>query len=508
MGASLLSLLNSTRTADAVILEDTSREVTLGELNADCERLAAVLAGIDAPLITLHADNGPSWVVADLTCQHLDLCLVPLPGFFSPLQLRAVLEECRAGWLLTDNPDALRALIDPATAPVDTGIGLTLCRLVTFSDKAPVMPRGTGKITFTSGSTGDPKGVCLANGQLIRQARVLADVVGEKSPRHCCVLPLATLLENVAGVYAPLLGGGRVFLPSLAALGYQGSRLAAPEKMPGLLQAVAPQTLILIPELLKLLVGAALTGWQPPDSFRFIAVGGSKVSATLLAQAHALDLPVYEGYGLSECASVVTLNTPASHRDGSCGRPLPHVSLETSDGEIVVRGNLMLGYLNRPQSWHPDSYRTGDLGRLDQDGFVHLAGRRNNLLVSSYGRNISPEWPESELLANPQLREAVVFGDARPWCAALVSSRDPALPDGVLGAWIDRVNAGLPDYAQVKAWYRLPQPLATIPGMLTRNGRPRRDAIARRFAAEIDSLYQPENPQEPALKPPAREMLS
>jgi acyl-CoA synthetase (AMP-forming)/AMP-acid ligase II len=215
----------------------------------------------------------------------------------------------------------------------------------------------------------------------------------------------------------------------------------------------------------------------------------------LVQEARKLGLPVYEGYGLSECASVVSLNTPAHDLAGSAGHVLPHVQLSNANGELVVSGNTMLGYVGELQSWYPKTIATGDIGHVDGNGFVHISGRSKNLLISSYGRNIAPEWVESELLATPLLADAVVYGDAQPYCVALVSPRDPATPDALIQTVINATNMRLPDYAQVQRWHRLPAMLATNPQLLTANGRPRRAAIAAAFAGELAALY----PATPAL---------
>jgi long-subunit acyl-CoA synthetase (AMP-forming) len=188
---------------------------------------------------------------------------------------------------------------------------------------------------------------------------------------------------------------------------------------------------------------------------------------------------------------VVSLNVPGSERPGSCGRPLPHLDVEIDAGEIVVRGNAMLGYAGEPPSWHPEAVRTGDLGYFDADGYLFITGRSKNLLISSYGRNISPEWVESELQAESCLADCVVFGDARPYCVALLSPRDPAASDAMIQRAVDRCNARLPDYARVRQWHRLGQPLASAGDLLTENGRPKRPAILSQFSAVIESLYRP-----------------
>jgi long-chain acyl-CoA synthetase len=489
MKIDLLAKIRTSSAGSKPLLGSPGKSYTLDEIDSQCRSLEKILQQENTTLLALHAENGPSWVVADLVCQRLNISLVPLPTFFSPLQLKSVIELCQVDYLLTDNPEALQVLIASKVSPEHLGTGLQLCRVQHQLADSAVYPKETGKITFTSGSTGNAKGVCLSNQQLLSQAETLAATVGLKAPRHLCLLPLSTLLENVAGVYAPLLAGGEVILPTLTEMGYRGSRLVEPGKMLGLIQQIQPDTLILIPELLKLLVSAAKTGWQVPSSFKFIAVGGSKVGKALLKEAWSLGLPVYEGYGLSECASVVSLNNSAERRDGSCGKPLANVLVAVVDGEIQVTGNAMLGYVNQPETWYQESIKTGDLGHLDENGFVHLEGRNKNILISSYGRNISPEWPESELLANPMLQDVVVYGDARPYCVALISCRNPQLNNLLIQQWIDQVNNSLPDYAQIKAWHRLSQNLGAIPGLLTANGRPCREVIAEQFNNEISALY-------------------
>jgi long-chain acyl-CoA synthetase len=297
------------------------------------------------------------------------------------------------------------------------------------------------------------------------------------------------LLENIAGVYAPLLAGGEVIIPTLAEVGFTGSSYLNPQVLLGLLERQQPHSIILTPQLLQLLVSAAQAGWTPPASLVFVAVGGAKVPAALLNAARAAGIPAFEGYGLSECASVVSLNVAGHDRPGSSGRPLAHLRVEIDAGEIVVRGNAMLGYAGEPASWHQEGVRTGDLGYLDEDGYLIINGRSKNLLISSYGRNISPEWVESELMADPALADCVVFGDARPYCVALVSPRDPATSDASIQRVIDDSNARLPDYARVRQWHRLEQPLLLTGGLLTENGRPRRAAILAHFNAAIESLY-------------------
>jgi long-subunit acyl-CoA synthetase (AMP-forming) len=252
-----------------------------------------------------------------------------------------------------------------------------------------------------------------------------------------------------------------------------------------------PSSLILVPELLRVLVMAAQQGWQPPASLRFIAVGGASVAPELLARAEQLGLPVYEGYGLSECASVVCVNTASARRRGSVGRPLPHVRVRL-DGEqqIMVSGPLMSGYLGDAElpGAATREIATGDLGEIDADGYVYVRGRLKNLIITSLGRNISPEWVERELQMESAIGMAVVFGEAKPYLSALISPAGTATRAQVDAA-VARANSRLPDYAQLRQWAVVTTPFTFANGLLTANGRPRRAHILKLHAATLKSLY-------------------
>lgn len=482
---SLLEFVRATRTDTLCVSDGHGFSLTGSQLATRVRMLTEELEVAGCRIVGLHLDNGPDWVVADLAVHAADLVLVPLPTFFSSGQVRHILNATAIDSVLTTQPEAL-PVFGQVTRPIDCG-PLLLLKLKTTG--RPELPPGTDKVTFTSGSTGQPKGVCLRQQQLMNQARVLAAAAGLKRPRHLCVLPLSTLLENIGGVYAPLLSEGEIVAPPLETVGLTGSSSLDTVRFLDVITRQRPNSLILTPQLLQLLVSAADKGWRPPASLAFVAVGGARVPTGLIDTAHELGIPAFEGYGLSECASVVSLNRPGAERPGTCGRPLPHVHVTIVDGEVRVSGNAMLGYVGEPESWNLETIATGDLGSLDDDGYLHINGRRKNLLVSSYGRNISPEWVESELLADGRIEECIVLGDARPWCVALLRPRDVSMTDKAIEATIDRCNLGLPDYACIRGWRRLPESFAATGGLLTENGRPRRNEIRAHYEHLVDALY-------------------
>ncbi|MDX9740029.1 MAG: AMP-binding protein [Gammaproteobacteria bacterium] len=451
------------------------------ELHCKVMELSRWLKRQRVEVVALLADNSPAWVLADLACLHAGVTLIPIPGFFSESQRRHVLEDSGAEAIMAP---VVGDLVSVTRLP---GIGLSWQPLAPGDGARVSWP--VAKVTYTSGTTGQPRGVCLSAGNQLKVARGVRETACIDAPRHLANLPLSTLLENVAGLYQALLAGGVVLLPSLEDLGYSGSAGLDVQRWYGTLNRWQPETLIMIPEMLR----GLLNVWRPDAplarSLRFAAVGGGHVAPALLEQAVATGIPVYQGYGLSECGSVVALNVPAHNRCGSVGRILPHLRVRIAeDGEVLVSGNAFLGYLghlSEQARWLP----TGDLGRLDDGGYLHIEGRKKNLLITSYGRNLSPEWVEAELLSLGGIRQAAVFGDARPFNVALLAT-DPDLLDADLLRAIESLNERLPDYARIACWQRLQEPFTPANGLTTENGRLRRERIAERYASLLTSLFE------------------
>lgn len=435
------------------------------------------------------ADNGIPWVMTDLALMGASRLNVPVPGYFTAAQTRHVLNDAGIDVIITDDPARLlREQADWVCTAQSNFSGLYCLERVLPAVSRATLPVGTTKITYTSGSTGDAKGVCLDTESLNRVATSVAEVIRPlEARRHLCLLPLATLLDNLATTLVASLLDAESIVPSLEETGIRYGALEIPRLLTCISQ-YQPDSLVLVPELLRVLIAAIHQGWSAPKTLKFIAVGGASVSPQLLAQAAAANLPVFEGYGLSECASVVTLNRPGEVRPGSAGRPLPHAQVRIDEhGEIHVSGATMLGYLGT-ESDHQE-IATGDLGYFDEQGYLHVIGRIKNTLITSFGRNISPEWIERELLALPEIAQAVIVGEGRPFVSALLLPTKAETPDSVLTALITRINARLPDYARIGAWRKLTEPFSVTNHLLTANGRPRRAQITDRYAAVIADIY-------------------
>jgi len=481
-------------TTPAAALEDDLLQWSRAALEQEQQALAGVFARQGTQVLATVLDNGAAWVIADGAAARAGVVHVPLPAFFTLQQLQHALASAGVDTVLIPAQAAAGlavALGAMTRQPCElAGEPLAMLRVAT----RPVrLPAGTAKVTFTSGTTGTPRGVCLSREAMEAVAQGLGRAMaGLAIRRHLCALPLAVLLENVAGVMAPLAQGATCILPPLAQVGWSGSSGFDVGRFHECVLRHRPDSIILLPQMLRAWVGwLQQTGQHAPASLRFAAVGGAAVGERLLRAARALGIPAYEGYGLSEGASVQTLNLPGADRPGSAGRPLPHVRVRiAADGEIEIAGSLMAGYLGAdraPPAWWP----TGDLGSIDADGFVHVQGRKKHVLITAFGRNVSPEWVEQALRGEPGVAQAVVFGDGEPALSAVVWPAHADTSDAALQAALDAANATLPDYARVRRWVRARAAFTPQAGMTTANGRPLRAAILQ---SHPDALALPAEP--------------
>jgi len=481
--------------ADAIAIQGHAHQFTYAQLVDEIAIFKHYLCLQQATRVAVLMDNTPAVLIADLACIQAHLALVPVPLFFSPQQVQHTLESSGSDLLVSNLGDKAEALLELAAVPYSllptfemAGEMLQLYRL--HRSIQPELPENTQKITYTSGSTGDAKGVCLRQSVMDKVAVSLAKATDAcVDDRHLCLLPYATLLENIAGMYVPLIAGATVCLPGLAGVGMQGSSGLDMKRFVSALHESRATSCVMIPQMLQALIAAVASGMPKPDRLRYIAVGGAPVSEVLLMQAESLGLPVYEGYGLSEASSVVTLNTVLVKKQGSVGRALPHVQLRIADdGEIIVHGDLFSGYLGGDTK-HVREWATGDVGHLDDDGFLYIEGRKKHIFITSFGRNVSPEWVERELNIESAIAQSCVFGEARPFNVAIVCIRQ-GFNAQLLASAFESANQRLPDYAQVHHWIVADEPFSIENGQWTGTGRPRRMFIKAHYKQALNAMYE------------------
>ncbi|MDQ6964527.1 MAG: AMP-binding protein [Mariprofundales bacterium] len=473
--------------------------IPYGQLNSMC-RATARLWDKQSRVIAMMCDNTPDTILLDIAMMAANISTVPIPPFFTPQQTQHLLRQAGVEIIITDDPERIEGLLQQIGITIVTTqreegccVSLHAYHIDNPTDK---QQSHFDKITFTSGSTGNPKGVCLGNRALLTVAESLQQATeANREDRHLALLPYATLLESIGGILVPLLAGATIIHPTLARVGMSGSSSLDSATMVKALQHYRASSCIMVPQmLLALTTYLTANPEERPEHLRFVAVGGATISPALLTRAQELGIAVFEGYGLSEAASVVAVNTPSAHKIGSVGKPLPHVELRTdSDGELWVKGALMEGYLDNGVTTMSakDSdgfWPTGDIGAVDSSGFLHITGRKKQIFITAFGRNVAPEWVERELTIEPEIAQAALFGDGKPFNVAVVVARNPQTVHNA----IERANSRLPDYAKVTRFILANEPFSITNRQAAINGSPHRAEIARAYQQEIARCYSKE----------------
>jgi long-chain acyl-CoA synthetase len=430
----------------------------------------------ESKTIGLAIDNSIDWLIFDLLAHQDNLIVIPIPAFFSQNQLEHLFSVVKIDLLVTNDmrlPENFGFTFKAELAP---NILLSIIQHDHIINES-----GYQKITFTSGTTGNPKGVCLSTKYQFEVAYDLAEILQDIGiKKHLSVLPFSILLENVAGTYTSILLEGENYILPLAAVGFNGVHFN-PAILVEAIQKYKIESMILLPQMLTELIHFLHETKMTLASLKFIAVGGAKTPVELIEEAKNIGLPVYEGYGLSECASVVSVNTPHQEHIGSVGKILNNRQIRVIDNEIEVYLNEGLQYLNQDFQ-NPDWYPTGDIGYIE-DGFLFINGRKKNILITSYGRNISPEWPESILLSNKKIKQAMVTCIDEPFLTALIFADEENYQ--AIEADIEKVNNMLPEYARIESVYFMSTPFSLNNGMMTANGRIKRDYVMDIFKQKI-----------------------
>jgi long-chain acyl-CoA synthetase len=517
--------------------------VTGGDLLAlvfQARKFISIMGLKQGDRVALIAPNNIRWVAVDLALMSEGLIVVPLYARQSPAELAAMMKDA--------TPSAI--VCADESLPAEIGKRWPEAPEITLLDEVFAGPAGIKSapfhhedadpvtIIYTSGTSGEPKGVVLnagnvnfmlgcTNGRLhqLMEGHPEFEQVFHYTP-FCFAASWIAMLTFLSRDSVVTLS------TDLAKLSDE-LKLAAPDyflNVPTLLERVrakVTESLQKSGAITSAIFGRAqkayLQGrsgegpfadrlcWSLASKFMFPKIRksiGPNVKALICGSAPLaeetqrffmmLGIPVLQVYGLTETTAICTMDDPRHFVPGRVGPAIPGIDMKVSDeGEIVVRGpNVFAGYWRRPdetaKALADGWFHTGDQGEVDAAGNWRITGRLKNLIILNSGHNIAPEPIELALQEHlQQAQQLVVMGNQRSFLTLLVTtaSTNGLHPERVQTA-IDGVNANLPHYKKIRGFHIVPEPFSIENGLLTANGKLKRDAIAARFAAEIECLYR------------------
>jgi len=525
------------RTAVIALRHGRWIEHSWGQFGADIFRFARLLddAGIvPGDRIALIAENRYEWPVVDLAMQICGAISVPLSHQLTGPQthelichaepvLVIVSDDVQAKKLAAYCPNDTRAIpvwvMDDAewfsTEPVAPRSDHTLREEIDWMKKHCMQrtgPESTVTILYTSGTTGNPKGVMLSQSNLVSNAQAkLATLPLTGQDVRLCWLPMVHVFARLADLATAWING----CVSVISAGKQ--------ELFGEIQRFRPTYINGVPWLYEKCCRLleARQELETPGALRQLLggrpsicnCGGAPLPIHVLKVFAAQDVVLVNGYGLTETSPVLTSNSPTHNRPGSVGRPVPGVEIRiSSDGAVQARGpNIMQGYFRDPQATvaaiSNDWLDTGDLGHLDEDGYLWLTGRKKEMIVTLTGRKIAPSAIEQRLLADPWIAQSMVVGNNRRFLTALIvpasdgpgtagkpdhdreiDTADRSLQESLMSR-IRRAQSGLPRYEKIAGIVIVDQPFSVENGMATTKLSLKRYRIEQHYSARLEALY-------------------
>jgi long-chain acyl-CoA synthetase len=541
------------------------RTITYAELRRGAREIAAGLAHLGVQpgdRVAILAGTRPEWTLADLGALCAGAVVVPIYHTNSPAECRYILEHAGVRAIFAEDAaqlakldgfrDELPQLESAIVLDGQVDAAVTLAELRSHGEldrTADVAADDVATIIYTSGTTGPPKG-CVVTHAALRAtvemytqrleldsgplavylflplahslARVtelavlgaggtlqfwggdparIVDELAELQPTHFPAVP--RIYEKIhSRVLSEVAAQGRLRRDAFRWALAEGARFRAAAR-----RGIAPGRLLRLRHGLADRLVLARVRSLFGDRLVFAMCGAAPVSRDVLEFFDACGVLILEGYGLTESCAAGTVNATGEVRFGSVGRPLPGADVAIApDGEILLAGpHVFTGYHRDAEAtdealdgrW----LRSGDLGAIDEDGYLHITGRKKDLIITSSGKNISPENLESALRETRWISQAVVIGDNRPYLVALLTL-DPDETAGLsaerireaVAADVARVNEQFARIEQIKRFEILERDLSQAEGELTPTLKVKRAAVLRHFADRVERLYAPLDP--------------
>jgi long-chain acyl-CoA synthetase len=528
--------------------------------------------------VGIIAPSSPKWFIVDIATQICGGYVVPLFSNISSKYFEFQIKDAQIKALIVESPDSLSPQIYPLANKMDYLIYISSPpsnsehknsyswedfiemgkKIDSDSEREKfvkrlknITPNEIFSIIYTSGSTGTPKGVPLTQRNMISHLKSISEIFPLEPSKNVCmsILPVAHVFERMAIYYFSSIGLPIYFADS-------------PNNLGKYLPDIKPTVLTVVPRVLEKLyeklIGAARqkrgpvkwlmkyaiskakntdpskvslrgTIWDKlvyskmrsalGDKFNLIVSGSSALNVSVNRFLRNIGLPVFEGYGMTECSPVISAENPGNSKMGSVGKPISCVTAKISpEGEILVKGtSVFSGYYNRPdlnsEIFTKDGFfRTGDKGRIDEDGYIWITGRLKEMFKTSTGKYVSPVPIEQVLCQSTSLIEAAqVFAEGKKFTSALLFLNKDIIKDKLkkndaefdaekalkssrlnifLQKQIDSVNKRLNEWEKIKKWKAVFATLSTENGLLTPTLKLRRNTVEKTFESEINEMYE------------------
>jgi long-chain acyl-CoA synthetase len=530
----------------------------------------------ESDFVALLSGNRPEWVVADMGILSIGAINVPIYATLAAPEIEFILKDCGAHAIIVETQEHLdkvldiadqcpqlqhiimierylTRLLDPRCKTMDEIILLgkestdtAYEEYLSFLNR--ITPQHLASIVYTSGTTGEPKGVMLTHGNFLADVNdILMVLPVTDEDVVLSFLPLSHVFERTTGYYSVIAAGGAIYyaesMDTIAA-NMAEVKPTVVVSVPRLYEKMQKRILGSLSGIKKTLFKWAMrvaerkkepSVWiwfqyavanqlvfskirsRTGGRLRFFVSGGAPLSKEIAQFFETLGMLIIEGYGLTETSPVIACNRLTQYKFGTVGKVLPSQEIRLADdGELQVRGPIvMAGYLNQPEKTAEavDSdgwFSTGDIAEIDSDGFVRIVDRKKELIVLSNGKKVAPQMLEMRLKADPLVSQVVVCGENRNYLTALIVpdfdalkrvQKETAEMDNadlvnnprVIALFQERVRqrtTGLANFEQIKKFHLLAQEMTPESGELTPSLKLRRKVIGRNYSVIIDQFYQ------------------